>query len=94
MFRSEATPHPIEARFSQSLAELEVRGSVVAAVSGGGDSVALLYLLKALGFEAIVAHFDHALRPSSAEEAVWVQHLAEALGYPCEVTRVEVQRDN
>ncbi|ADH63504.1 tRNA(Ile)-lysidine synthetase [Allomeiothermus silvanus DSM 9946] len=92
MFRSEATPHLIEARFSQSLAELEVRGSVVAAVSGGGDSVALLYLLKALGFEAIVAHFDHALRPSSAEEAVWVQHLAEALGYPCEVTRVEVQR--
>ncbi|PZA08261.1 MULTISPECIES: tRNA lysidine(34) synthetase TilS [unclassified Meiothermus] len=92
MFRPEAIPHPIEARFSRALAELGLRGSVVVAVSGGGDSVALLYLLKALGFEAIVAHFDHALRPSSAEEAVWVQQLAEALGYPCEVERVEVRR--
>lgn len=95
MPRPEPLPDATTARFSQSLteslAELEVRESVVAAVSGGGDSVALLYLLKALGLEVIVAHLDHALRPGSAEEAAWVQRLAESLGYPCEVERVEVR---
>jgi len=82
----------IEARFAQSLAGLEVRGPVVAAVSGGGDSVALLYLLKSLGLEVIVGHLDHALRPESARDAAWVRRLAESLGYPCEVVRVEVRR--
>ncbi|HEU4742637.1 MAG TPA: tRNA lysidine(34) synthetase TilS [Meiothermus sp.] len=87
----EVAPQRLETRFSRSLAELEVGESVVAAVSGGGDSVALLYLLKSLGLEVIVAHLDHALRPESAGDAAWVRRLAESLGYPCEIERVEVR---
>ncbi|MGH2542373.1 MAG: tRNA lysidine(34) synthetase TilS [Ardenticatenaceae bacterium] len=56
-------------------------GSVlVVAVSGGGDSVALLHGLVALRDELelrlVPAHLDHALRPESADDAAFVGQLA------------------
>jgi len=59
---------------------------IVAAVSGGGDSLALLHLLKAFaagcpGFPDILAvTVDHRLRPESADEARQVGETARALG--------------
>ncbi len=54
------------------------------AVSGGADSVALLRLLNAarpkVGITLIVVHFDHCLRPESAEDARFVESLARAYG--------------
>ncbi|WP_442780664.1 tRNA lysidine(34) synthetase TilS [Deinococcus sp. SL84] len=55
---------------------------VVVGVSGGADSVALLRALLAAGAEPLVAHFDHRLRPDSAEDAAWVEALAGRLGVP------------
>lgn len=65
-------------------------GSYVVAVSGGVDSVALLHLLHAKNLAAaasgkptamlIVAHFDHGIRPDSAEDRKLVQGMAEAYG--------------
>ena len=53
---------------------------VVVAVSGGGDSLALLYLLTGLaGLTLELAHFDHQLRPDSAEDAAFVREHAQAL---------------
>jgi tRNA(Ile)-lysidine synthase len=57
---------------------------VLAAVSGGPDSVALLHLLyqlrQDLGLELAVAHFDHGLRGSDSEEdAAFVARLARDL---------------
>ncbi len=43
--------------------------TVVAAVSGGPDSMALLALLQETEAEIIVAHVDHRLRPDSHKEA-------------------------
>ena len=60
-------------------------GLLVTAVSGGGDSLALLYLLHDLGREVVVAHFDHRLRPNSQAEADFVLQVAQELGYPCEI---------
>ncbi len=58
--------------------------SVLAAVSGGADSVALLLVLERLssssGFEVTVCHFDHKLRPESSDDLAWVRTLCEARG--------------
>jgi tRNA(Ile)-lysidine synthase len=60
-----------------------VRGRVLVACSGGGDSVALLMLLwtlrKSLDLQLSVAHADHGLRPEAPEEAAFVRGLCRAL---------------
>lgn len=63
--------------------------TVLAAVSGGLDSVVLLDLLRAeaergtIGRVA-VAHFDHRMRPASAADAAWVRGLCRAWDLPFE----------
>jgi tRNA(Ile)-lysidine synthase len=55
----------------------------VVAVSGGGDSVALLRALQETGLELSVAHLDHGARGVAGEEdARFVAELAERLGLP------------
>jgi tRNA(Ile)-lysidine synthase len=63
---------------------------LVAAVSGGPDSLCLLDCLHRLGYQPIVAHFDHAIREGSAGEAQQVKQLAEQLGLTVELGRVDV----
>jgi tRNA(Ile)-lysidine synthase len=69
---------------------------IVLAVSGGSDSMALLYgsarLVEtdARGWRLIVAHLDHALRPESPLDATFVAEAAQALGLPCKVRRTDV----
>ena len=57
---------------------------VLAAVSGGVDSIGLLLLLyelkDELGIEVAAAHFDHCLRPVSASEGDFTEQLAKSLG--------------
>ena len=59
------------------------------AVSGGGDSIALLYLLKASGRAITVVTVDHGLRDGSAAEAAGVAALCEALDVPHKTLRWE-----
>ena len=58
----------------------------VLAVSGGADSMALLDLMagaaQARGYELVVAHFDHGLRPDSATDAQFVAAAARRYGLP------------
>ncbi|MBA8878251.1 tRNA lysidine(34) synthetase TilS [Phyllobacterium myrsinacearum] len=67
--------------------------TVVAAVSGGSDSLALLFLLDDLrraraSFPHIVAvTIDHELRPESADEALYVADLCRAAGLTHRVLR-------
>ena len=49
---------------------------VIVGVSGGADSLCLLDLLITLGFNPIVAHLDHMLRPESAADAEYVAQVA------------------
>ena len=71
-------------------------GRVVAAVSGGGDSVALLHLLAELAARGVVtlaglAHVNHRLRGSeSDEDERFCRDLASRFGVPCLVESVAV----
>lgn len=71
---------------------------VLVAVSGGPDSLVLLDVLSRLsgpfGLSLEVFHVDHALRPESASEAVYVGRVAEAYGLPFACERVNVERES
>ncbi len=71
-------------------------GPLLVAVSGGGDSVALLHILHRLaprrGWRLLVGHVDHGLRPDSHADAGFVERLARELGLACRVERVRARR--
>ena len=70
---------------------------VVAGVSGGSDSMALLFALWDLrefypGMEVIVSHVNHGLRGAeSDEDAEFVREAARRLGFPFECVRVDTE---
>jgi tRNA(Ile)-lysidine synthase len=81
----------VTARFRERLAATPRNGPVVVAISGGLDSCALLHLARfgaaEPGREYVAAHFDHAMRPSSRDDARWVAGLCRAWGVPLHVAR-------
>lgn len=56
---------------------------VVAGISGGADSLYLLYHLKKIGQPVIAAVFNHQLRREADAEVVFVQNTCEKLGIRC-----------
>ncbi|MCM8782915.1 MAG: tRNA lysidine(34) synthetase TilS [Candidatus Omnitrophica bacterium] len=68
---------------------------IVVGVSGGPDSVALLYILNSLRKEfhlsLHVAHLNHMLRPDSSREEKFVEDLALSLGLPYSCTSINVK---
>jgi tRNA(Ile)-lysidine synthase len=70
--------------------------TVLVAVSGGADSVALLHLLSRLALDwrlrLHVLHVDHQLRAESAADADFVRALGRRLGVPVDVATVAVDR--
>jgi tRNA(Ile)-lysidine synthase len=79
------------ARFRDRLAAVPADGPVVVALSGGLDSCVLLHLARFAavepGREWIAAHFDHAMRPGSRDDSLWVAGLCRAWGVPLHVAR-------
>jgi tRNA(Ile)-lysidine synthase len=58
-------------------------GRFIVAVSGGVDSVVLLYLLKKQkNLDLTVAHFDHGIRTESSSDRKFVEELADFYGLP------------
>jgi tRNA(Ile)-lysidine synthase len=68
--------------------------TVLVAVSGGADSVALLYVLVQLAsawhLRLRVLHVDHQLRPHSSRDGDFVRRVAAGFGVPAEVATVVV----
>jgi tRNA(Ile)-lysidine synthase len=73
---------------------LEPGQRVVAAVSGGADSTALLHALVTLGHPVEAAHFDHHTRQGeSARDAEFVRDMAAELGVPFHAGGADVAAD-
>ena len=62
------------------------------AVSGGIDSVVMLHLFRA-DKNAVVVHFDHGIRESSAADRAFVERLAQEYGLPFYAKRAELGED-
>ncbi|WP_353893368.1 tRNA lysidine(34) synthetase TilS [Proteinivorax hydrogeniformans] len=62
------------------------RKKVVVAVSGGPDSIALLYLLNELkdkhNLKLHIAHLDHSLREEAVKDSLFVKDVAQSLDLP------------
>lgn len=67
--------------------------SLVVALSGGLDSMALLHLLRFplrdLDLPLVAVHVDHAMRPGSARDAHWVRGVCRAWSVPCHHQRLD-----
>jgi tRNA(Ile)-lysidine synthase len=93
-------PDPLEA-FTRGF-QAQFRGeeweagspTVLVALSGGLDSLVLLHLLRSLPglpeMDVRAAHFDHAMRPESGEDARWVEGVCLEWDVPLDVGRAHV----
>ena len=70
--------------------------NVVVSVSGGPDSMALLYTLVDLArdyeFQVHVWHLNHLIRVEAKEEANYVRGIADKLGLECTVEEMDVKK--
>ena len=77
---------PVEERLVTLIRDrLPADQTIGAALSGGGDSTALLHLCLRAGFRVEAVTVDHRLRPESAGEAAAVAAFCQALGVRHEV---------
>ncbi|MDY6913038.1 MAG: tRNA lysidine(34) synthetase TilS [Planctomycetota bacterium] len=96
------TPHNLDAfveaagRFIDRKNLIAPKSGIVAAVSGGADSVAMLAAMRELAAESgrayrlTVAHLNHTLRDGSDADAEFVAGLAERFSLPCIIERCDV----
>lgn len=74
--------------------ELRHGRRVVVGLSGGLDSVVLLYALTqlrdAMGFELSAVHVHHGLSPNADDWAVFCESLCDAWRVPCTVERIQL----
>lgn len=92
--------HPLERRVLQTIQAHDLippNSTVVVAVSGGVDSLALMYILHALAprlrCTLHIATLDHMLRgEAGAADAAFVAEQAAALGLECRVGSSDVQK--
>lgn len=61
----------------------------ILAVSGGIDSIVMLHMFRK-DPDVVVAHFDHGIRPNSAEDCLFVRRAAEKYGLAFYSKRVEL----
>jgi tRNA(Ile)-lysidine synthase len=87
----------LQNRFRKSLVQsgcIPAGSRVLVAVSGGADSVALLFLLHhaadTIGLSLEAAHLDHALRDTSCTDARFVEQLCADLGVSLTIERQDV----
>ena len=92
--------HPILRTVAETISDfdmLQPEDTVLVAVSGGADSVALVHILQTLApFYSIrlgIAHLDHGLRGNDAErDARFVADLADEFNLQCHIKKVDVER--
>lgn len=75
---------------------LQKNDKVVVGVSGGADSICLLFILneikKIYNLKLYVAHVDHQTRRNSADDEKFVKDIALSLNIPYESTRIDIKK--
>lgn len=71
--------------------KLHLTDKLLVGVSGGPDSLCLLYVLHKLGHNPIVAHLNHHLRPEADQEAEIVKQFAAEIGIDSVSTDFDVR---
>ena len=73
---------------------IENGDSIVIGVSGGPDSICLLYVLndlkKELNFKIYVAHINHMIRKEADEETEYVKKFCKNIGVECFTKKIDV----
>lgn len=73
---------------------IQPNDKVVIGVSGGPDSMSLLYILnelkQKLNFEIVVAHINHMIRKEADEETEYVKSWCERLNVKCYIKKINV----
>ncbi len=87
------------ANYIKSYDLIPIDGSIVIAVSGGADSVCMVYLLKRInkelsnGRKIYLAHLNHKLRGAEADgDAEFVKNLAFELDLPLLIKEVDINK--
>lgn len=75
---------------------LQSEDCVIVGVSGGADSICLLWMLadlqKEMGFRMVVVHVNHGLRGVEADaDERYVKEFCRQLGIPCETYHADVE---
>ena len=75
---------------------LKTEDCVIVGVSGGADSICLLWILsklqKEMGFRMIAVHVNHGIRGEEADaDQAYVEQICKELGVPCESYFAEVE---
>jgi len=91
-------PPALQRRTERTLREetpLQAGDRILVAISGGGDSVALLHVLARLaprlGYELCAHGVDHGLRAAAAAELDLAEQLAKQLGVPFERSELRLE---
>lgn len=75
---------------------LQMGDKVLLAVSGGADSLALLFSLNTLkdffGLRLHIAHLDHMLRKNSYQDLLYVKSIADKLGISFSSKRINLKK--
>ena len=67
-------------RVLQDECQIDLDKPVLVAVSGGADSLSVADFMFEVGYQVVVAHFDHKLRQDSGADAEFVRNYAELKG--------------
>lgn len=71
------------------------KDTIVAGVSGGADSVCLLFMLleiqRQIPFSLEVVHINHGIRQDAAEDACFVKELCEKEGVPFHLVEADIK---
>jgi tRNA(Ile)-lysidine synthase len=82
-------------RFERANAFFKSGDKVLAGLSGGADSAALLHFLKQLAsrkrFEVCACHVNHGLRAQAARDAAFARRIAAEAGVPFILKKVNVK---
>lgn len=73
---------------------IQPNDKVVIGVSGGPDSMSLLYILnklkQKLNFEIVVAHINHMIREEADEETEYVKNWCDRLNVKCYIKKINI----